>query len=163
MKCKYLFIMPDIHKEAGAEVVIRDLISLLISKEEKVSLIAYENHPDLEKLDLKFYKLRSHGKVALLRLFFLLIRIEEKIFISTCLGPIDFVILLAARLKRKKVVHYIASDMDLEKQKGLLMKLGQFSILRSDVIFYQKEEQREILKEKWGLDKNVFFIGKIII
>lgn len=155
--------MPDIHKEAGAEVVIKDLISLLISKKENVSLIAYKKPRDLEKLRVKYYKLGSHGKIALVRLFFLLLRVDEDIFISTCLGPIDFVILLAAKIKTKKVVHYIASDMDLGKQSGILMKLGQFSILRSDVIFCQKEEQREVLKEKWGLDKNVFFIGKIIV
>jgi len=161
---KYIFVMLEIFKEAGAELSMRDLISLLINNNEKITLVAYKLPYALENLDFEFHKINKRSPLLLtyLSLFINILRIKGDIIISKSLGFIIFPIWLASRISRKKFVFCISSDFDLEKQKTIKMKIGQFAALKADLIFYQKQEQKEVLENVWNKGK-ISFLGRVTI
>jgi len=161
---KYIFVMLEIYKEAGAELSMRDLISLLIDKKENIALVAYKLPYVFEKLKIEFYKINKRSPLLLtyLSLFIAILRIKGDVVISKSLGFIIFPIWLASRISRKKFVFCISSDFDLEKQKSIKMKMGQFAAFRADLIFYQKYEQKEVLENVWNKEK-ISFLGRVVI
>jgi len=161
---KYLFVMLEIYKEAGAELSMRDLIFLLIQNKENVSLIAYKLPLIFEKSDIEFYKIKKKSPLffTYLSLFFSILRIKCDIVITKSLGFGVFPIWIASKISRKKFIFCLSSDFDIEKQKSIKMKIGQFASLRADLIFYQKYEQKGVLENVWKKEK-ISFLGRVIL
>ncbi len=178
----YPLFNPEIKSPFGGAEVNLYNIAIQLSKESRYDVYflvgdygqknieIYENVKvlKLNYFNLAKYKKTYHKVLRYLSLFSRIISVNADIYItSTACEILGWTVLLAGMLKKKKVIHRIASDSDLDmaycRKKGikfyLLYNLG---LRKCNSIAAQTNAQKLLLMNRFRLDSNVIGNGVFI-